>query len=90
MPQGCGPLSGDVTGFIASGAGLPTVYVSRDNPSIDIVRDILAVKDRRYNAETGQGEDSGKTVFEGTVSGEQTIHFATTVIKGARLVLAVP
>jgi L-ascorbate metabolism protein UlaG (beta-lactamase superfamily) len=39
-PEGCEPLTGDVTGFIVSGAGLPTVYVSGDNASIDIVREI--------------------------------------------------
>ncbi len=39
-PEGGEPLTGDVTGFILSGAGLPTVYVSGDNASLDIVRDI--------------------------------------------------
>ncbi|PZS30117.1 MAG: Zn-dependent hydrolase [Pseudonocardiales bacterium] len=39
-PEGCEPLTGEVTGFILSGAGLPTVYVSGDNASLDIVRDI--------------------------------------------------
>lgn len=39
-PQGCEQLTGDVTGFILSGAGLPTIYVSGDNASLDIVRDI--------------------------------------------------
>jgi len=39
-PEGCEPLTGDVTGFILSGAGLPTVYISGDNASLDIVRDI--------------------------------------------------
>jgi len=39
-PEGCEPLTGDVTGFIVSGTGLPTVYVSGDNASLDIVRDI--------------------------------------------------
>lgn len=39
-PEGCKSLTGDVTGFIVSGVGLPTVYVSGDNASLDIVRDI--------------------------------------------------
>jgi len=39
-PEGCEPLTGDVTGFIVSGAWLPTVYVSGDNASLDIVREI--------------------------------------------------
>jgi L-ascorbate metabolism protein UlaG (beta-lactamase superfamily) len=29
-----------VTGFVLSGAGLPTVYVSGDNASLDVVRQI--------------------------------------------------
>lgn len=39
-PEGCEPLTGEVTGFVVSGVGLPTVYVSGDNASIEIVRDI--------------------------------------------------
>ena len=33
-------LVGEVTGFLLSGTGLPTVYVSGDNASLDVVRDI--------------------------------------------------
>ncbi|MEV8099345.1 MBL fold metallo-hydrolase [Kitasatospora sp. NPDC085879] len=39
-PQGSEPLVGEVTGFVLSGGGLPTVYVSGDNASLDIVREI--------------------------------------------------
>ncbi|MGW7261831.1 MBL fold metallo-hydrolase [Streptomyces sp. NPDC054842] len=34
------PLSGQVIGFVLTGEGLPTVYVSGDNASLDAVRDI--------------------------------------------------
>ena len=37
-PEGSEHLVGDVTGFVISGSGLPTVYVSGDNASLDLVR----------------------------------------------------
>jgi len=39
-PEGSEQLVGEVTGFVASGPGLPTVYVSGDNASLDVVREI--------------------------------------------------
>ncbi|MFI1995145.1 MBL fold metallo-hydrolase [Actinoplanes sp. NPDC020271] len=39
-PEGCEPITGDVTGFVLTGAGLPTVYVSGDNASLDVVGEI--------------------------------------------------
>lgn len=42
-PEGSEPLVGEVTGFVLSGADLPTVYVSGDNASLDVVR---AIADR--------------------------------------------
>jgi L-ascorbate metabolism protein UlaG (beta-lactamase superfamily) len=42
-PPGSEPVVGEVTGFVLSGDGLPTVYVSGDNASLDLVR---AVADR--------------------------------------------
>ncbi|KUL26298.1 MBL fold metallo-hydrolase [Actinoplanes awajinensis] len=41
-PEGCEPLTGDVTGFVLTGDGLPTVYVSGDNASLEIVEAIAA------------------------------------------------
>lgn len=41
-PEGSEPLVGEVTGFVLSGAGLPTVYVSGDNASLDVVRSIAS------------------------------------------------
>jgi L-ascorbate metabolism protein UlaG (beta-lactamase superfamily) len=37
-PEGSEHLVGEVTGFAISGPGLPTVYVSGDNASLDLVR----------------------------------------------------
>lgn len=42
-PDGTEHLTGPVTGFVLSGEGLPTVYVSGDNASLDVVR---AIADR--------------------------------------------
>jgi L-ascorbate metabolism protein UlaG (beta-lactamase superfamily) len=36
-PEGAEPLSGVVTGFVLEADGLPTVYVSGDNASLDVV-----------------------------------------------------
>ncbi len=41
-PDGTDHLTGEVTGFVLSGDGLPTVYVSGDNASLDVVRAIAA------------------------------------------------
>jgi L-ascorbate metabolism protein UlaG (beta-lactamase superfamily) len=39
-PEGCESVTGTVTGFLLSGEGLPTVYVSGDNASVDLVSEI--------------------------------------------------
>ncbi|MDN3020518.1 MBL fold metallo-hydrolase [Streptomyces sp. S.PB5] len=39
-PEGSEPFVGEVTGFVLSGDGLPKVYVSGDNASLDRVREI--------------------------------------------------
>ena len=39
-PEGAEAVLGEVTGFILSGEGLPTVYVSGDNASVDLVKQI--------------------------------------------------
>ncbi|EOD65032.1 MBL fold metallo-hydrolase [Amycolatopsis vancoresmycina] len=41
-PIGAAQVTGDVTGFVLTGDGLPTVYVSGDNASVDLVREIAA------------------------------------------------
>jgi L-ascorbate metabolism protein UlaG (beta-lactamase superfamily) len=39
-PEWATAFTGEVTGFVLSGAGLPTVYVSGDNSSLDVVRSV--------------------------------------------------
>jgi len=39
-PQGTEHITGDVRGFVLSGEGLPTVYISGDNASLDVVREV--------------------------------------------------
>lgn len=41
-PDGSEDVVGEVTGFVLSGEGLPTVYVSGDNASLDVVRAVAA------------------------------------------------
>jgi L-ascorbate metabolism protein UlaG (beta-lactamase superfamily) len=41
-PPGAERLTGPVTGFVLHGAGLPTVYVSGDNASLDCVDEVAA------------------------------------------------
>jgi L-ascorbate metabolism protein UlaG (beta-lactamase superfamily) len=39
-PEGCESITGEVIGFILSAEDQPTVYVSGDNASLDVVREI--------------------------------------------------
>jgi L-ascorbate metabolism protein UlaG (beta-lactamase superfamily) len=39
-PDGSQPVVGDVIGFVLSGEGLPVVYISGDNASLDVVREV--------------------------------------------------
>jgi L-ascorbate metabolism protein UlaG (beta-lactamase superfamily) len=39
-PEGAEPVTGEVTGFLVGGEDLPTVYVSGDNASLGLVREI--------------------------------------------------
>ncbi|MGW4523137.1 MBL fold metallo-hydrolase [Amycolatopsis sp. NPDC004378] len=41
-PEGAEPTTGEVTGFVLTGDDLPTVYVSGDNASVDLVREIAS------------------------------------------------
>jgi L-ascorbate metabolism protein UlaG (beta-lactamase superfamily) len=40
-PYGCEPMTGPVTGFVLTADGAEPVYVSGDNASVDIVREIV-------------------------------------------------
>ncbi|RFU37920.1 MBL fold metallo-hydrolase [Actinomadura logoneensis] len=39
-PDGAEAVTGEVAGFVLAGDGLPTVYVSGDNASLDVVREV--------------------------------------------------
>jgi L-ascorbate metabolism protein UlaG (beta-lactamase superfamily) len=39
-PEGCEPVTGPVVGFVLTAADAPTLYVSGDNASVDVVRTI--------------------------------------------------
>jgi L-ascorbate metabolism protein UlaG (beta-lactamase superfamily) len=39
-PEGCEPVMGEVIGFVLTGGGIPSVYVSGDNESLEVVREI--------------------------------------------------
>ena len=39
-PRGCEPITGEVTGFVLTGDGLPSVYVSGDNAALELVSEI--------------------------------------------------
>lgn len=41
-PEGAEAVAGPVLGFLLSGERLPTVYISGDNASVDVVREIVA------------------------------------------------
>ena len=41
-PEGAEKFTGEVTGFVLRGEGLPTVYVSGDNSSVELVREIAS------------------------------------------------
>ena len=39
-PEGVWQLIGPVLGFVLSGEGLPTIYISGDNSSLDVIKDV--------------------------------------------------
>lgn len=39
-PEGCEPISGEVVGFVLTGEGLPTVYISGDNAWLGATRQV--------------------------------------------------
>ncbi|GGN51659.1 L-ascorbate metabolism protein UlaG (beta-lactamase superfamily) [Actinoplanes campanulatus] len=39
-PAGCEPITGEVTGFVLTGDGLPSVYVSGDNAALELVEQV--------------------------------------------------
>lgn len=77
-----------IEGNATSDATLREFTSKRTNQPVAISNVTVAVNDRRYNAETENWEDTGKTFYEVTVSGDQAIHFAASASKGTRLLVA--
>jgi single-strand DNA-binding protein len=77
-----------IEGNATEDASLREFISKRTDQSVPISNVTVAVNDRRYNAETDQWVDTGRTFYEVTVSGEQAIHFAASALKGTRLLIA--
>lgn len=60
------PLTGEVVGFVLTGEGLPTVYVSGDNASLDAVREIAGRFAPVDTAVLFAGAPRIPAVFDGT------------------------
>ncbi|MEQ0558780.1 MBL fold metallo-hydrolase [Amycolatopsis sp. NEAU-NG30] len=85
-PEGAARLTGDVTGFVLTGEGLPTVYVSGDNASVDVVREIAS----RFRVDVAVlFAGAARTVlFDGaplTLTGENAVE-AAKVLGAAKVV----
>ncbi|MGD9695309.1 MAG: MBL fold metallo-hydrolase [Thermoleophilia bacterium] len=72
-PPGSEPVTGPVIGFVLSGDGLPTVYVSGDNASLDVVREIAG----------RIGTIDVAVLFAGAASVERTFDGAPLTLTGA-------
>lgn len=77
-----------IEGNVTAEATLREFASKRTGELIPISNATVAVNDRRYNAETEQWVDTGKTFYEVTVTGTEAIHFAATAVKGARVIVA--
>lgn len=77
-----------IEGNATNDATLREFTSRRTDQSVPISNVTVAVNDRRFNAETDEWVDTGKTFYEVTVSGEQAIHFASSALKGTRLLVA--
>ncbi|GAB3744857.1 MBL fold metallo-hydrolase [Amycolatopsis oliviviridis] len=89
-PEGAEKVSGDVTGFVLTGQGLPRVYVSGDNASLDAVRQVA---DRFGPIDTAvlfAGAPRLKPVFDGALLVlDSALAAEATRILGARTVVPV-
>ncbi|RSN60847.1 Zn-dependent hydrolase [Amycolatopsis sp. WAC 04182] len=89
-PEGSEKVTGDVVGFVLTGQGLPTVYVSGDNASLDAVRQVA---DRFGPVDTAvlfAGAPRLKPVFDGALLVlDSALAAEATRILGARTVVPV-
>lgn len=87
-PEGCEPVTGEVVGFVLTAAGLPTVHVSGDNASLDVVREIAGRVGPVDTAVLFAGA-ARTALFDGallTIDGARAAEAATVL--GARRVVA--
>jgi L-ascorbate metabolism protein UlaG (beta-lactamase superfamily) len=87
-PEGCEPVTGEVVGFVLTAAGLPTVHVSGDNASLDVVREIAGRIGPVDTAVLFAGA-ARTALFDGallTIDGARAAEAATVL--GARRVVA--
>ncbi|MFD6071146.1 MULTISPECIES: MBL fold metallo-hydrolase [Amycolatopsis] len=89
-PEGSEKVTGDVVGFVLTGQGLPTVYVSGDNASLDVVRQVA---DRFGPVDTAvlfAGAPRLKPIFDGALLVlDSALAAEATRILGARAVVPV-
>ncbi|KFU76717.1 L-ascorbate metabolism protein UlaG, beta-lactamase superfamily [Amycolatopsis lurida] len=89
-PEGSEKVTGDVVGFVLTGEGLPTVYVSGDNASLDVVRQVA---DRFGPIDTAvlfAGAPRLKPIFDGALLVlDSALAAEATRILGARTVVPV-
>jgi L-ascorbate metabolism protein UlaG (beta-lactamase superfamily) len=89
-PGGTDHITGPVIGFFLTGAGVPTVYVSGDNASVDMVRVIVARLGPPELAVLFVGGTSIPARFEGaylTLSSERAVEAAQVL--GSRKIVPV-
>ena len=77
-----------IEGNATADASLREFTSKRSGQVVPISNVTVAVNDRRYNAETDAWEDTGRTFYEVTVTGQEASHFAASAVKGARLIVA--
>ncbi|MFE6281805.1 MBL fold metallo-hydrolase [Streptomyces sp. NPDC057877] len=75
------PLTGEVVGFVLTGEGLPTVYVSGDNASLDAVREIA----NRFGPVDTAVLFAGAPRFPFLFDGEPLVLDSTRAAEAARL-----
>ncbi|WP_143342637.1 MBL fold metallo-hydrolase, partial [Crossiella equi] len=75
------PVTGQVTGFVLTGDGLPSVYVSGDNASLDAVREIAG---RFGPLDTGV-LFAGAPRFAGLFTGEPLVLDSAQAAEAARI-----
>lgn len=88
-PDGSEPVVGEVTGFVLSGDDLPTVYISGDNASLDVVRTI-AERLGPFDASLLFAGAAKTTLFDGallTLGSEQAAEAARMLGDGPVIVL---